>query len=99
MGIVVEAVKGPCECFRLDTEDLCHKTGIIGFLSNAQERELCTSKESEPAPPGLKHRHEEFSAAAHACSMEVREKYEKGSRLLPYLACMGREAEKRGLKI
>jgi hypothetical protein len=99
MGIVIEAEKGPCECFRLDTEDLCHKKGIIGFLSNAQEREFCTEKITEPAPPGLKARHEEFSEAAHLCSEEVRKRYEKGTRLLPYLACMGREAEKRGLKI
>jgi len=99
MGIVVEAEKGPCECFKLDTEDLCHKKGVIGFLSNKQEQELCTEKITESAPPGLKERHEEFSEAAHVCSEKVRGEYPKGKRLLPYLACMHTEAEKRGLKI
>ncbi|MHA1852547.1 MAG: hypothetical protein ACTSUF_03460 [Candidatus Heimdallarchaeaceae archaeon] len=99
MGIVVEEVKGPCECFRLNGEDLCHKKGVIGFLSNKQERELCTTKITEPAPAGLKARHREFAEAADICSKRVREKYPKGERLLPYLACMDKEAEKRGIKL
>lgn len=99
MGIVVEEFKGPCECFRLDTEELCHKKGVIGFLSDKQERELCTEKITEPAPKGLKERHEEFSEIAEYCSRMVREKYVKGERLLPYLACMKEETEKRGFKL
>jgi len=51
------------------------------------------------SPAGLKERHKEFSEAAEKCSKEVREKYPKGERLLPYLSCMHTEAEKRGLKI
>lgn len=99
MGIVVEKEKGPCECFKLDETLLCHKKHVIGFLSHSQEKELCTEIHKEPASPGLKERHEEFADAAHTCSEKVRAKHPKGKRLLPYLACMHTEAEKRGLKI
>jgi len=99
MGIVIEKEKGPCTCFKLDGEEICHKKGVIGFLSNRQERELCSTKEIKPTPIGIKRRHEEFTEIAGICSQKVRKKHPKGERLLPYLHCMREEAEKRGLEI
>jgi len=88
-----------CHGFKLDDELMLWSRGIVGTLSDSQEK-LCQKVYIlEPVPPALVKRHEEFSEIAHTCSQRVREEYPKGERLLPYLECMSEEAEKRGFEI
>ena len=52
MGVVVDRIKAlysPCKCFRIKKkdgtyEDLCYKEGVVGALSQSQERALCREK-------------------------------------------------------
>jgi len=100
MGIEIGKLKpAPCECFKLDGELLCHREGVIGFLSDEQEQRLCSVKHIEKAPEGLKRRHEQFAEIAHRCSEKVRKEYPKGKRLIPYLTCISEESKKVGLEI
>lgn len=47
MGFVVEPKEArtePCKCYKYDTELLCFSDGIMGALSDAQEKKYCKEK-------------------------------------------------------
>lgn len=104
MGIVVDeelAKKTPCTCFKIGSTNepkdlLCFSGGVIGTMTDAQDVKFCTERIIKPAEDGIRARVEKFREASEICVKEA-EKYPKGERLLPRLACMGRELRKRGL--
>lgn len=85
-----------CKCFDIDGE-LCFHSGIVGGLSKRQKSLYCKEKKFEESPE-LRERVSKFREIAGTCSKEVREKYPKGERLEPYLACMSRLGEEKGIK-
>lgn len=99
-GIVVnEAVAktSPCRCIEYRPgEKLCFSKGIVGALSDEQEKIYCPTVE-ELVSPGLEERLKGWMAAVGVCKAEI-ESIPKGERLGPWLTCMSRELEAKGIK-
>ncbi|MEW6624566.1 MAG: hypothetical protein AB1420_15830 [Bacillota bacterium] len=103
-GIVVDeglAKATPCKCYPIPTPEkpeqmLCFSRGIIGGLTDAQEKLYCPSKVI--VEEGISKRVAKFREAVKVCKAEI-EKYPKGERLTPWLECMGREAKKRSIEL
>jgi len=100
-GIVVDealAKSTPCRCIEYRPgKKLCFSKGIIGALSDEQEKEYCT-EQVEMVSPGLKERLEDWMEAVETCKKEIAE-IPKGERLEPWLTCMGRELRARGIEV
>ena len=99
-GIVIDesvAKATPCTCYRIDETEMCFSRGIIGTLSPAQREAYCVAGKTFKEE-GITRRVKKFKEAATICKAEI-EKYPKGERLEPWLACMGREARKRGIPL
>lgn len=95
-GIMVDpdvAARTPCKCYN----NICFSRGIIGALSEPQREAYCPTTEHVTSP-GMTQRLENWQEAVDVCKGEIA-KYEKGERLEPWLGCMGRELEKRGIEV
>lgn len=92
-GIVVNealAKATPCRCIEYRPgKKLCFSKGIVGALSNEQERNYCPTVEGLESP-GLKKRLEGWMESVETCKTEIAET-PKGERLEPWLSCMSRE--------
>lgn len=92
-GIVVnEAVAkaSPCRCFEYEPgKKLCFSKGIVGALSDDQEKVYCPTVEKLESP-GLERRLKSWMGAKTICKAEI-ETIPKGERLEPWLSCMSRE--------
>jgi len=99
-GIVVnEAVAkaSPCRCFEYEPgKRLCFSKGIVGALSDEQEKLYCPTVEKIESP-GLERRLKGWMGAVKVCKAEI-EPIPKGERLGPWLGCMSRELTARGIK-
>lgn len=96
MGIVIDEkeAKGPCVCIELENgKILCHSKGVVGFLSDEQRKKYCYGTYVRPATPQMKEQLRKFAEMSHRCSQQVREEYQKGDRLLPFLDCMSQGDE------
>lgn len=79
-GIVVEPEVAndpdlPCRCVPITKtdgtkENLCFKRGVVGTLSQAQERTLCKITEPLSNPAGFQNRIQKFQRASEACVAE-----------------------------
>ena len=99
-GIVVnEAVAKatPCTVYKVDTTEIGFSKGIIGALDKGQLEAYCPTKIYKTE--GIARRVKTFKEIAKSCSEEVREKYVKGERLIPYLKCMGKLAREKGIEL
>ena len=99
-GIVVDeavAKATPCTCYAIDGTEMCFSRGIIGTLSPAQREAYCVAGKTIKEE-GIVRRVKKFKEAVGVCKTEI-EKFPKGERLEPWLACMGREARKRGIEL
>ena len=100
MGFVVDeelAKATPCHGYKdPETGELyVWSPGVIGMLSDDQEKLYCKGTITEVGTPK---RIAEFKSAVNVCKAEIR-KYPKGERLLPWLECMSKELRKRGIKL
>lgn len=99
-GIVVnEAVAkaSPCRCFEYEPgKKLCFSKGIVGALSDEQEKIYCPTIEKLESP-GLEKRLKSWMGAKTICKAEI-EPIPKGERLGPWLGCMSRELTARGIE-
>lgn len=94
MGIVIkpEVAFRMCHGYKLDGELILWSDGVVGTLTDEQEK-LCKSIIlHRTIPESLKKRLKSFREVSKRCSEEVK-KYPKGQRLIPFLQCMGREAK------
>ena len=99
-GIMVDeavAKATPCTIYKVDTTEIGFSRGVIGALSKEQIEAYCPTKIYKTE--GIAVRVKTFKDIAKSCSEEVREKYVKGERLIPYLKCMGKLAKEKGLEI
>jgi len=76
-----------CHGYRLDDEKMLWSKGVIGTLTDEQEK-LCKEVYlAEPVPPKLIKRQEEFRRIAEICARRART-HPRGERLQPYLECI-----------
>jgi len=105
MGLIVDkdlAARTPCHGYKMpDGELLLWSPGIIGMLSDPQEKAYCTKIETEKrsVSPALERRWRFFKESSRKCSAKVRMEYPRGERLSPFLKCMSIEAKKSGIEI
>lgn len=99
-GIVVDGAKAkatPCRCIEYKPgKKLCFSKGIIGALSDEQEKIYCPAVE-ELVSPGLERRLSNWMESVETCKAEIAE-IPKGERLEPWLSCMSRELKTAGIE-
>lgn len=99
-GIVVDegvAKATPCRCIEYRPgKKLCFSKGIVGALSDEQEKLYCPTEEKLESP-GLEKRLENWMGSVDICKAEIA-KIPLGERLKPYLSCMSRELKARGVE-
>jgi len=99
-GIVVNeaaATASPCRCVEYKPgKKLCFSKGIVGALSDEQEKLYCSTTEAMESP-GLEKRLKSWQGAVTICKAEI-EPILKGERLEPWLHCMSRELSARGVE-
>ena len=99
-GIVVNesvAMASPCRCMEYRSgKKLCFSRGIIGALSDEQEKIYCPTTE-ELESTGLEKRLEGWMESVETCKAEIAI-IPKGERLKPWLSCMSRELAARGVE-
>ncbi len=99
-GIVVNetlAKATPCHCIEYKPgKKLCFSKGIVGALSDEQEKLYCSTTE-EMESPGLEKRLKHWGESIETCKTEIAE-IPPGERLEPWLSCMSRELSARGVE-
>lgn len=99
-GIVVNeaaAMASPCRCLEYRPgKEICFSRGIVGALSDEQEKIYCPTTE-KLVSPGLEKRMEDWMEAVSTCKAEIAV-IPKGERLQPWLGCMSRELKARGIE-
>lgn len=99
-GIVVDealAKATPCRCIEYRPgKKLCFSKGIIGALSDEQEKIYCPTTVPLESPR-LERRLEGWMGAVETCKAEIAE-IPKGERLKPWLSCMSRELVAHGVE-
>lgn len=99
-GIVVDEVLAkatPCRCIECRPgKKLCFSKGIVGALSDEQEKLYCPTEEKLESP-GLGKRLESWMGSVDICKGEIA-KVPPGERLKPWLSCMSRELKARGVE-
>ena len=100
-GIVVNealAMTAPCRCLEYRPgKKLCFSKGIIGALSDEQERIYCPTTEKLESP-GLEKRLKGWMESVETCKAEIAP-IPKGERLEPWLGCMSRELAAKGVEV
>ncbi len=98
-GIVVNeaiAMATPCRCIEYRPgKKLCFSKGIVGALSDEQEKLYCPVTEKLESL-GLEKRLAGWMEAVDTCKAEIAH-IPKGERLEPWLSCMSRELRARSL--
>jgi hypothetical protein len=100
MGLVIDKNIAFKEChgYSLDSQKLLWSAGVIGMLSDEQEK-LCEKIHIKgEVPRELQSRYLFFKTSADKCSREV-ENLPRGERLVKFLECMSREAKEKGIEI
>ncbi len=99
-GIIVNdavAKSSPCRCIEYKPGKLlCFSRGIVGALSDEQEKTYCPTIEKLESP-GLQRRMNGWMGAVKVCKAEI-EPISRGERLEPWLNCMSRELAARGIE-
>jgi len=99
-GVVVNeavAMASPCRCIEYRPgKKLCFSKGIVGALSDEQEKVYCTTTVPLESP-GLEKRLDDWMESVGVCKAEIAP-IPKGERLEPWLSCMSRELSTRGIE-
>lgn len=101
-GVVLDEARAraaPCSCFTYKGKDLCWSKGIIGMLTQDQQKVYCIAGKAYKAQPKLVGRYESFAEAAEEAHKKI-ERMPKGrERLEVWLGAMGEELAKRGITV
>jgi len=95
----VKQEPGPCKCFKIPAsdgyaeKDLCFKPGILGTLTQDQNKKLCPEEQRIHMTDGLGKRIAILRRASTLCKAQVTEK-EKGTRWPLWWSCMGKTLPK-----
>jgi len=100
-GIVVNeatAKASPCRCIEYRPgKKLCFSKGIVGALSDEQEKIYCPTIVPLESP-GLERRMESWMESVETCKAEIAE-IPKGERLEPWLSCMSRQLAAKEIRV
>jgi hypothetical protein len=101
-GFVVdeaEARATPCTEYDLgEGETLTFSEGVLGTLDAAQVALYCPETVKEPLTEEQQQRARQFKEAGDACGLEVAP-LPLEERISPWLKCMSKEAQQRGVKL
>jgi hypothetical protein len=99
-GIVVDSAVAratPCRCIDYRPgKRLCFSRGIVGALSDDQEKVYCPTTVPLESP-GLERRLAGWMESVETCQADIAA-VPKGERLGPWLYCMSRELKARGIE-
>ena len=104
MGLVVDrdtARTTGCHGYQMDGEKFLWSPGVIGMLSDPQEKIFCKGepkikKGKRQVPKKLRKRWKFFKKSAAKCSRKTRGKKD---RLPKFLSCMSEEAASEGIEV
>ena len=95
----VKLEPGPCKCFKIPAsdgyteKDLCFRSGVLGTLTQEQNKKLCPEEQRIHMTDGLGKRIAILRRASTICKTQVTEK-EKGTRWPLWWSCMGKTLPK-----
>lgn len=89
----------PCNCFIYKDKDYCYSRGVIGMLSQDQERLYCMTGKAYKEQPRIVERYIRFAAAAERAHKEIESMPKGMPRLEAWLSAMGRELSKEGIEV
>jgi len=99
-GVVVNeavAMASPCRCIEYRPgKKLCFSRGVVGALSDEQEKVYCPTTVPLESP-GLEKRLKGWMESVEVCKAEIAP-IPKGERLKPWLGCMSRELSAKGIE-
>lgn len=101
-GVVLDkptARATPCSCFTYKGKDLCWSKGIIGILTQDQQRVYCVAGKTYKARPALTERYQRFAAAAEEAHKKIEAMPKGRERLEVWLTEMGKALETRGITV
>jgi hypothetical protein len=102
-GVVLDEATAratPCTCFTYKgKKDICWSKGIIGVLTQDQQRIYCVAGKTYKEQPKLKARYERFAEAAEEAHRKIETMPKGRERLEVWLTEMGKSLEKRGISI
>ena len=93
------AVGSSCKCFGYDDKDYCFSKGVIGLLTQDQEKKYCALGKNYTVAPGIKKHFAEFSEAAKEAHKKIEDMKPGMERLETWLEAMGAELGKRGIEV
>ena len=93
------AKASPCSCFTYKGKDLCWSKGIIGMLTQDQQKLYCIAGKTYKAQPALTERYDRFAEAAEEAHKKIEAMPKGMPRLEVWLGAMGTELSKRGIEV
>lgn len=101
-GIVVdEGVARATPCTRFDLgegKELMFSKGVVGGLDEGQKALFCPEVVTKPLSEAQRQRLQAWRESAAVCKVEIAD-VPKGEQLPPWLACMSRELNARGVEL
>jgi len=88
-----------CNCFIYKGKDYCYSKGVIGMLSQDQERLYCVAGKTYKEQPKIVERYTKFAAAAERAHKDIESMPKGMPRLEAWLSAMGRELAKEGIEV
>lgn len=102
MGRVIDrtvAKETPCHGYEIDGEYMLWSTGVIGTLSDSQEKIFCNPRKLKKATPkALKERLKTFQKIANKCEAKAKD-LPPGKRFKKYTGCMSERLEEEGIEL
>ncbi|MBA7533542.1 hypothetical protein ES705_25782 [subsurface metagenome] len=93
------AKASPCSCFIYKGKDMCWSRGIIGLLTQDQQKVYCVAGKAYKPRPALTERYDRFAAAAEEAHKKIEAMPKGMPRLEAWLEAMGEELSKREIEI
>ena len=101
-GVVLDKARAgatPCSCFTYKGKDRCWSKGIIGMLSEDQQKFYCIAGKTYKEQPKLVERYTKFAKAAKEAHKKIEAMPKGAERLEVWLSEMGEELSKQGIEI
>ena len=89
----------PCSCFTYKGKDMCWSKGIVGLLTQDQQRVYCVAGKAYKPRPALTERYTKFAEAAEEAHKKIEAMPTGMPRLEAWLGAMGQELSKKGIEV
>lgn len=101
-GVILDeavAKSSPCSCFQYEGRDLCWSKGIVGMLTEDQQKFYCIAGKTYKDRPGLTERYQKFASAAKEASRRIGNLPKGMPRLEAWLQAMSHELRQQGIEV